>query len=72
MIDNNLIYANACQAELKVIREDKSQVEFPRTCKTKLAQDRHIRTCLKGQFSIVSLYSKSGTTGYNIVFMIVK
>lgn len=53
MIDNNLIYASACQAELKVIREDKSQVEFPRRCKTKLAQDRHMRTCLKGQFSIV-------------------
>lgn len=35
MIDNNLIYANARQAELKVIREDKSQVGFPRRCKTK-------------------------------------
>lgn len=66
MIDNNLIYANMCQAELKVIREDKSQVEFPRRCKTKLAQDHHIRTCLKGQFSVVFLENKSGITGYNI------
>lgn len=34
MIDNNLIHANTCQAQLKVIREDKSQVEFPRRFKT--------------------------------------